>query len=295
MYSGVGLEEGLHYVEGRFNRLYHEFPPTEWKWVVCYSGGKDSTALLLSLMELAEGKGFTFTILHEFTTVDIPAVENHVELVLKRFEKRGVEVRVLKPFKGFFDVMLEKGYGFPTWYRRWCCRVFKYGPAKTWVKSLGRKTLSLLAIRGDEGRRVHGFVRVGHDHSTALPLIDVTEMWVWEFLERTCPWFEELKRLYPNGSSRLGCWTCTVVSEDPALKALDPQLYEIKTRLVQARCLNLRAFIRLLDRYSKIRPDAFKGYNPSNLINVKEPSCKGRYCSTCRVKVWRYKGLCSSD
>jgi len=57
MYSGVGLEEGLHYVEGRFNRLYHEFPPTEWKWVVCYSGGKDSTALLLSLMELAEGKG----------------------------------------------------------------------------------------------------------------------------------------------------------------------------------------------------------------------------------------------
>jgi len=114
MYGGVSLEEGLHYVEGRFNRLYHEFPPTEWKWVVCYSGGKDSTALLLSLMELAEGKGFTFTILHEFTTVDIPAVENHVELVLKRFEKRDVEIRVLRPLKGFFDVMLEKGYGFPT-------------------------------------------------------------------------------------------------------------------------------------------------------------------------------------
>lgn len=97
MFSKVDVEEGLRCIERRFSELYRKFPPTEWTWTVCYSGGKDSTALLLFLMEFAKRKGFPFTALHEYTTVEIPAVEAHVEGVLRRLEKRGVEVEVLKP------------------------------------------------------------------------------------------------------------------------------------------------------------------------------------------------------
>jgi len=291
----LNLEEGLRQVEGRFDELYHKFPPSKWAWTICYSGGKDSTALLLLLDEFSNRKGFRPIIVHEETTVEIPAVEAVTEKVLKSLAGRGFQIYVLKPSKGFFNIMLERGYSFPLWNRRWCCRVLKYGLAKQWVRSVNKGVLNLLGIRGDENRRIRGFIRESGGLVSALPLIDVTEEWVWIFLKEACPWFEELRRLYPDGSSNLGCWTCTVVSEDPALKYLDNQLYEMKTRLVQARCLSIELFIQLLDRYSKLRPDAFKGYDPQSLEVVKDPSCKGRYCGACRMKAWRFKGLCGVE
>jgi 3'-phosphoadenosine 5'-phosphosulfate sulfotransferase (PAPS reductase)/FAD synthetase len=288
----LNLEEGLRQIEKRLDELYRRFPPGKWTWAVCYSGGKDSTALLLLLSEFSDKRGFAPIIVHEETTVEIPAVEAITERVLESLAMNGLKVNMLRPSKGFFNIMLERGYGFPLWNRRWCCRMLKYGLAKQWIRSVSGRVLNLLGIRGDEGRRIHGFIRENEELVSALPLIDVTEEWVWAFLKENCPWFEELRRLYPNGSSSLGCWTCTVVSEDPVLKYLDSQLYEMKARLVQARCLSTEVFIELLNRYSKLRPDAFKGYDPRSLEVVKDPSCKGRYCTTCRMKVWRFKGLC---
>jgi len=290
----LSLEDGLRYVERRLNELYCKFPPSKWIWAVGYSGGKDSTALSLLLTEFSKRKGFTPIIIHEDTTVEIPAVNAVTKKVLEHFAKEEIQVEVLKPSKGFFNIMLERGYSFPAWNRRWCCRTLKYGLVKWWVRKMGRRVLNLLGIRGDEYRRRRGFVRKSNGILSAFPLVDVTERWVWSFLEEACSWFKELKKLYPHKSGSLGCWVCTVVSEDPTLKVLDSQLYEMKVRLVQARCLNTKIFTRLLNYYSKLRPDAFRGYEPQTLEAIREPSCKGKYCGSCKVKVWRFKRLCGN-
>ena len=268
--------------------LYKTYPPEKWEWYVSYSGGKDSTALLLALLEYSEKKDFRFKVLHEETSVEIPAAKEVLEKALDRVREIGIEVIVLKACKNFFTYMLEKGYPFPKWNFRWCCRVYKYGPALKYLKE--RKALNLLAIRGDEIRRIRKKRRRNHGVVTAFPLSNLTLKDVWEYLKKHQEWYKDLRELYVDGVRGLGCWTCTVVRADPSLKTLDRELYDMKIHLVKLRCTSLQLFVKKLHEYSEKRPDAFDGFEEPEMI--LPPRCKGKYCLKCSLKSWRLRGVC---
>ena len=268
----------------RLEELYNIYDPHEWLWAANFSGGKDSSAMLWALLKFAKNKEFTFLVLHSDTTVEIPAVSRYVREVLNYMEKQGMQVRILSDIPNFFTTMLERGYGFPRWNFRWCCRIYKYGRGVKFLKKLG-KVVNLLGIRGDEGR-ADSFITVKKKLVTAYPLIDLRLGDIWQYLEREYPWYDVLVKFYEAGG-RLGCWTCTVIPHDRTLKHIDPELYRIKVKLVKARCMGLKYFLEALEEAVKKRPEAFPHYElPASL---RDTSCRGK-CFKCNVrKYWWYK------
>ena len=192
------MDDGLRMVQSRLEFLYERFPPSKYVWAIYYSGGKDSTCLLFNVKLFAEKMGFTPTVIHNGTGVEIPMLTRLLKETLHTIRGWGFRVKVFTPEKGFFNLMLERGYSFPVWYKRWCCRTLKYGLTRGWERS--RDVLALLGLRGDEYRRLKdkGFIFRDRYRWTALPLIDVDEEWVWRFLKEFCPWNRELRSLYPK-------------------------------------------------------------------------------------------------
>ena len=80
-------------------------------------------------------------VLHSDTTVEIPIVLQHVKEVMRYLKKRGIKTMILDDIPNFFTTMLKHGYGFPRWNFRQCCRIYKYGRALRYLKSLGKIVL----------------------------------------------------------------------------------------------------------------------------------------------------------
>ena len=100
------------------------------KHIVSFSGGKDSTAMLLMMLE----KGMQVDdIVFMDTGVEFPEMYEHIEKVEKYINHK---VTRLKAEKSFEYMLLEyekkkgknkgqKGYSFPDFRNRWCTQYFK--------------------------------------------------------------------------------------------------------------------------------------------------------------------------
>ena len=77
---------------------------------IAYSGGKDSDVLL----QLAKESGIRYRAIYKNTTIDPQGTIQHVR-------KNGVEV--MQPKRSFFKIVQAKG--FPSMFRRFCCRELK--------------------------------------------------------------------------------------------------------------------------------------------------------------------------
>lgn len=282
-----------------FERLYILWkkynPEREWVWILNFSGGKDSSLLLASTIEFLERRGTSpdrLFVVHEDTSAELPLLRELVKQTLAWVNKVGAHTVILEAEENFFTYMLRHGYSFPRWNFRWCCRVYKYGKAKHFIKSLPYgKILNLIAIRGDEKRRLKGrwITEKKVDNKnvvTASPMIDLKVNDVWLLLEKRYKEFHQrLKCVYTVKADGLGCWTCTVVAKDLATLALDPHLYELKLKLCLARCTNLRIFQRVLEVAVKERPEAFPNFHwPDEERDVR---CRGK-CNRCPLKRLRY-------
>jgi len=285
----------LSAIYSRLLTLWDNFNPGEgWLWLLNFSGGKDSSLLLASVIDFLNSKGCLdrLLVVHEDTTIELPQVHESVKEVFRRVRDEGARTVILETEENFFTLMLRRGYSFPKWNFRWCCRVYKYGMAKRFIKSLPQeKILNLLAIRGDEATRIHGeWIReekvYGKRIVTSSPLIDLDVRNVWDTLRAQYPdFYGGLRRIYMAKADGLGCWACTVIREDPATLALDPHLYELKVRLCNARCASLGRFIEALRAAVRERPDAFPRFRwPEEPRDVK---CRGK-CGSCQIRrAWR--------
>ena len=77
---------------------------------IAYSGGKDSDVIL----QLAKEAGANFRAIYKNTTIDPPGTIRHVR-------ENGVEIK--QPKRSFFKIVQAKG--FPSMFRRFCCRELK--------------------------------------------------------------------------------------------------------------------------------------------------------------------------
>ena len=111
--------------------------------LVSFSGGKDSTAMLIILLEM----GLSFDeILFYDTGAEFPEIYTHLTKVEKRL---GVKITRLRPERPYLYWMHEhpirrnkirkgqKGYGWPMLKTRWCTRVLKVETEKLYLQKKG--------------------------------------------------------------------------------------------------------------------------------------------------------------
>lgn len=204
--------------------------------ILSFSGGKDSTALAIWLLErYPEVK---FEIVFTDTGVELPETYAYI----RRFEAIfGVTVTKLnaldllgvkeKGDRNPFDVFLKEYYGgfMPSPQARWCTRVLKIKPFEAYIGK--DKAYSYIGIRGDEDRE--GYIQrkpvVLSEEPNILP--------VYPFKEAGLGIKDVVAILEDSGlgvppyyswRSRSGCYFCfyQAIGEWQGLKENHPDLFE---------------------------------------------------------------------
>lgn len=149
---------------------------TQPKHVVGLSGGKDSTALALWLVE-NEPREYEF--ICNMTGNELPAMVAHwarLEVLLGQ---------PIKPVTHTADLieLCESMNALPNFRMRWCTRILKIEPTIAYMNSLPEGSTLYVGLRADEEMR-RGIY--GEDMKIRFPLRErhFDEVDVWRFLER---------------------------------------------------------------------------------------------------------------
>ncbi len=223
-------------------RVFDELASKSNRFVIAFSGGKDSTALAILLLEWILDRGrndLNVTIIHSDTLSEIPEMESWARAFAKRYSemlrKVGVEVETVfeepQPTETFYWRVFVRGYPAPTFNFRWCVKLLKRKPAQRALKAVDGSIL-LLGHRDSESsaraQKIHsrlgcplGPSRCSSYYFSeasavkAYPIRGWSDSDVFNFLrERSSVYgLDELLRLYGYGlvNARYGCWHCTLV------------------------------------------------------------------------------------
>src|SRR5947207_9125400 len=242
-------------------------------WVVGYSGGKDSTAVLQliwnALRELPAGqRQKPVHVISTDTLVEQPLVAAWVDASLERMRAAAREQGLpLTPHKltpavedSFWVNLIGRGYPAPRQKFRWCTERLKIRPSNKFIRDVVRQYGEAILVLGT--RKAESQVRAGRMNklearrvrerlspNASLPnslVYTPVEDWsnddVWLYLMQVKnPWGHDNKSLLgmyqgasvdgecplvvdtttPScGSSRFGCWVCTVVDKDRSMEAM---------------------------------------------------------------------------
>ena len=199
--------------------------------VASFSGGKDSTAMVLHMIE--RGDHLDEVIFCD-TTMEFPAMIRHVEKVKQVIEGAGIKFTTLRSEHDFeyyltsVDVPNRKptsnhfgvpGYGWPSFKIRWCTKYLKLELINAYLIDLREHydVIQYIGIAADEDYRMEK--KNNQDPSHRHPLRD----WGWdeEIALKYCyglgyDWegLYELFRDKNTGRSRVSCWCCPLSSYD---------------------------------------------------------------------------------
>jgi len=110
---------------------------------IAFSGGKDSTALMLRMAE----QGETFEALFTPTGNELPDLLEHVERIVER-----VGVVLHRPPNPSLRDLISKYNALPNWRQRWCTRQIKIEPCIEFLKDRPGSVLCV-GLRADEEER----------------------------------------------------------------------------------------------------------------------------------------------
>ena len=199
--------------------------------VVSFSGGKDSTAMLLRMLE--EGMPVDI-ILYCDTGLEFPEMEDHIKKVEKYIGREIIKLKAEKDFMyyatehiktvrsdkvpGFKPGDTRKGYGYPSVFSLWCTRALKTDVIGKYLRNLKKnyELIEYVGIALDEPNR---------ERDKNYPLIN------WGMTEADC-----LKYCYDRGFDwgglyeiwdRVSCWCCPLQSLEDLrkLKKYRPKLW----------------------------------------------------------------------
>lgn len=245
------LEELLNETIGS---LYNAYERGLHHWIVTYSGGKDSTTVLVVALEIlrhADVLGWgpqQVDVVFSDTLLEIPPLVLQARQVLDHVnqlaEQEDLPVRthvVIPEIKDrFWFCILGKGYPPPHNRFRWCTDRLKIKPSETIIKRATHDAPGVLltGVRYGESDARTGRLNVActqsgecgqgvwFDRSERLntdylaPIASWTTCKVWDFLTWVAPQLgwptAELAALYGDDPIRFGCWTCPLVKEDRA-------------------------------------------------------------------------------
>ncbi len=114
------------------------------RYVIAFSGGKDSTALALKWHELARPA----VLLHTPTGDEYPDLVEHVNTVAKI---TGYDLEIARSPRNLYQ-WINYWKRLPNHRQRWCTRLLKIQPCQEWIALNGGHTL-LVGLRADEPDR----------------------------------------------------------------------------------------------------------------------------------------------
>jgi 3'-phosphoadenosine 5'-phosphosulfate sulfotransferase (PAPS reductase)/FAD synthetase len=167
---------------------------------IAFSGGKDSTAMLLRMIELNEQID---NIYFANTGLEYPEMYKYIKMIEKHINRKITFVQPNTSFWHWFYGNWTRGNktneirGFPMVLTHgFCCRELKVKPLEK-LKQKG--DITCLGICIDEGWRVQ------NDKNLRYPLIE------WKWTEDHCNYYLKEKKLENplyKRLSRTGCWLC---------------------------------------------------------------------------------------
>lgn len=187
--------------------------------IVSFSGGKDSTAMLLHMIDLGEPID---EVLNIDTGMEFPQMYDHIEKVKRIVKECGIRFVTLKNEHSFEWWMLEHpvssdqygdhvGYGWPSMNCRWCTRHMKMDLIRAHQKKIvaehGDYT-QCIGLAADEVKRLSRGNNQNKHHRH--PLVE------WGWSEK-----DALEYCYRNGFdwgglynifSRVSCWCCPLAA-----------------------------------------------------------------------------------
>jgi PP-loop superfamily ATP-utilizing enzyme len=132
--------------------------------VVALSGGKDSTALSLRMLELGIPVDYYLT---TPTGDELPEVNEH----LTRLEVE-LDAHFLRPATQTLDSLVDHFRMLPNHRARWCTRMLKIQPCLEWIRAQDREVVLYVGLRADEPERVGIF---SEEVETRFPMRE----WGW--------------------------------------------------------------------------------------------------------------------
>ena len=183
------------------------------KHIVSFSGGKDSTAMLLMMLE----KGMQVDdIVFMDTGVEFPEMYEHIRKIEKYINR---SITKLKAEKSFEYMLFEyekkkgknkgqKGYSFPDFRNRWCTQYFKKSMIKRYIKE-NYKDFEIIEYHGiavDEVKRLEK----NKEKNIKYPLANwgITEQEALEYCySKGFNWNGLYKKFH-----RVSCWCCPLKS-----------------------------------------------------------------------------------
>lgn len=183
--------------------------------LVSLSGGKDSTAMLLRMIELKEQIDEVITC---DTGMEFPAMYRHLDRLHQIITDAGIKHTILKNPESFEYIMLEKvvksekygdhyGFGWPSMNARWCTRHMKLDLIKKYTREVRKQhpdIIQCIGLASDEVKRLERDNNKKNDHRH--PLVE------WGWTEKKC-----LQYCYDMGFDweglyelfdRVSCWCC---------------------------------------------------------------------------------------
>jgi len=211
------------------------------KHIVAFSGGKDSTAMLLRMIEL---KMPIDMILFADTTLEFPEMYEWINKIQKIIPYKITRVKAKHTFDSWFYGIPKKGKlankhirGFPlTVYPCWWARDSKIKPMDN---ASGKGNVIYIGIAKDEAKRAKAKMYQNKPNTYKFPLIE----WGWK--EADClKYLKTLNLKHPLYKifKRTGCWLCPKQSKD-SLKNL---------------CIHYPKLWTKLKKYEKDSPKGFK-------------------------------------
>ena len=192
--------------------------------VVSFSGGKDSTGMLLKMVE---EKMPIDEIIFLDTGVEFPEIYEHIEKVSKYINRDITTLKAPHSYEYYLGEYVKKdgsvGYGHPDFKNRWCTFLLKKVVIRRYFSSQGDKqVIEYHGIAYDEQKRANR----NNEKEIRYPLIDF-KMTGKDALEYAYSKGFDFGGLYKK-FSRVSCWCCPMkrISELRILYTDYPELWK---------------------------------------------------------------------
>ena len=210
--------------------------------IVSFSGGKDSTAMLLMMIE----KGVPVDkVVFCDTGMEFPQMYDHIKKVAKLAGRKVDVLKRKETYRYYLGEHIKRsgkvGYGHPDFRNRWCTQLLKKTPFSQFIKQFD-DVLEFHGIAVDEKHRTEKNKEKGRNIKYPLVDWDVTEKQALEYCySKGLDWDGLYEKFH-----RVSCWCCPL-SRIGELRVLYNEFPELWSELVK---IDKKSFRRFRSDYS---------------------------------------------